>query len=95
MISTESFEKLNTALSRDEYIKRINSFLKKRGCKEQYSKHNKNLHHFLTSNGGSIEKATKWMKEADSLGCPIKNNPSSGIYQFAEFLLKYIESKKQ
>lgn len=88
------FEKLNTPLSREDYIPKINEFLKKRGCREEYRKNRKDLHHFLTRNGGSIEKAMKWMKEKDD-GNDKKPNPSSGIYQFAEYLLAYLTKGKE
>ena len=50
------------------------------------------LHHFLTENGGDIRKATKLMKNKDT-DLYIKPNPSSGIYQFTEFILAYIDDK--
>lgn len=85
------FEKLTTPLPREDYIKKINSFLKKNECKEKYSKNRKDLHRFLTNNGGDITKAIKWMKEADN-GSSIKPNPSSGIYQFAEYIIAYLRN---
>ena len=88
------FEKLTTPLPRKEYIDRINNFLKRNDSKEEYSKTRNDLHHFLTSNGGSIENATKWMKEADN-GSDKKPNPSSGIYQFAEYLLAYVNNNNK
>lgn len=87
------FEKLNTPLNRDDYIPKINEFLKKRGCKDEYKKNRTDLHHFLENNGGSIEKAMKWMKEKDD-GGDKKPNPSSGIYQFAEYILVYLNNNK-
>lgn len=86
------FENLSATISRDEYIKKINGFLKKNGCKKKYSKKEPRLHHFLTENGGDIKKAMNWMKDKDT-DTNKKPNPSSGIYQFAEFLLAYIDEK--
>ena len=85
------FENLTVPLERGTYGKHINSFLKQRGCQETYKKNKEKLHTFLTDNGGSIEKAVKWMKRKD-----VKNdkkpNPSSGVYLFAEFIIKYLNS---
>lgn len=88
------FEKLNTPLDRDDYIPKINEFLKKRGCKEEFTKNRKDLHHFLINNGGDIEKAIKWMKAADN-GSDKKPNPSSGIYQFVEYIMVYINKQSK
>ena len=86
------FENLETPIQRDDYIKKINYFLKRNGCKKGYSKNMKNLHHFLTENGGDIRKAVQFMKGKD-VKSDSKPNPSSGIYQFAEFILTYIDNK--
>ena len=86
------FENLETSIERDQYIKKINAFLKKHGCKEEYTKNRKGLHHFLTQYGGDIRKAVQFMKSKD-VNSDIKPNPSSGIYQFAEFILAYIDDK--
>lgn len=89
------FENLQTAMSRKNYIDKINGFLKEKGCRKKYKKNMEGLHHFLTVYGGSIEKATKWMKKKDEDSKSDKKpNPSSGIYQFAEFILAYIKNKK-
>lgn len=87
------YEKLTTPLPREEYINKINNFLKSKGCKEKYSKTRTDLHHFLTLNGGDINKAIKWMKEADN-GKDKKPNPSSGVYQFAEYIIAYLKNVK-
>lgn len=86
------FENLQTPINRDCYIDKINAFLKKNGCKTKYSKNMKNLHHFLSANGGDIKKATCLMKKKD-VKSDIKPNPSSGIYQFAKYILAYIDNK--
>lgn len=86
------FENLESQLTRDQYIKKINIFLKNHGCKESYAKNRKDLHHFLSQYGGDIRKATQLMKNKD-VDSDIKPNPSSGIYQFAEFILAYIDDK--
>ena len=86
------FENLESQLTRDQYIKKINIFLKNHRCKEVYAKNRKDLHHFLSQYGGDIRKATQLMKNKD-VDSDIKPNPSSGIYQFAEFILAYIDDK--
>lgn len=86
------FENLGTPIERDQYIPKINAFLKKNGCPKKYEKNMKDLHHFLTKYGGDIRKATQLIKSKD-VESDIKPNPSSGIYQFAEFILAYIDEK--
>lgn len=88
------FENLITPLPRDEYEKRINKFLKHKGCLETYSKTRSDLHTFLTDNGGSIEKAIKWMIKKDNKTNK-KPNPSSGVYLFAQFIKKYLDYNKK
>ena len=87
------FESLNTPLSRDDYIKKINQFLKRNGCKSEYSKNHKRLHSFLEENGGSLELAIKLMKAKDNKEF-IKPNPSSGVYLFAEYIQAYLSKDK-
>ena len=86
------FENLETPIERDRYIEKINAFLKKHKCPKEYKKNMEGLHHFLTQYGGDIRKATQLMKNKD-IDSDIKPNPSSGIYQFAEFILAYIDDK--
>ena len=86
------FENLETPIDRNQYIKKINAFLKKNKCPTEYKKNMNGLHHFLTSYGGDIRKATLLMKDKD-VNSNIKPNPSSGIYQFAEFILAYIDNE--
>lgn len=52
------------------------------------------LHHFLSLYGGDIRKATQLMKNKD-VDSDIKPNPSSGIYQFTEFILAYIQQNER
>lgn len=87
------FENLESQLTRNQYIKKINTFLKNHGCKEDYSKNRKDLHRFLTQYGGDIRKAMLFMKKKDQGNPDSKPNPSSGIYQFAEFIMAYIDNK--
>ena len=88
------FENLETAIDRDQYIKKINAFLKRNKCPKEYKKNMEGLHHFLTQYGGDIRKATQLMKNKDTDSC-IKPNPSSGIYQFAEFIITYIDDRNK
>ena len=89
------FENLESELNRSQYIKKINAFLKKNGCKEEYTKNRKDLHQFLTNNGGDIRLAMRLMKKKDEGNPDPKPNPSSGIYQFAEYILAYIDNKNK
>ena len=89
------FENLTTALDRKHYEEKINFFLKRNGCKEKYEKTRTDIHHFLEKHGGSIEKATELVRKKDPVNSNIKPNPSSGIYQFAEYVLAYINDKKE
>lgn len=86
------FENLETPIEREQYIKKINAFLRRNKCPKEYKKNMECLHHFLTQYGGDIRKATQLMKNKD-VDSDIKPNPSSGIYQFAEFILAYIDDK--
>ena len=88
------FENLNTPLPREDYIKKINQFLKRNGAKTGYSKSHKQLHTFLETNGGSLELAIKLMKGKDVKG-NIKPNPSSGVYLFAEYIQAYLSNNKK
>ena len=87
------FENLTTSLDRKYYEGKINAFLKRNGCKEKYSKTRHDIHHFLENNGGSIERATELMKKKDLEHKNEKPDPSSGVYQFAEYILAYIKNK--
>ena len=84
------FENLETPIERDQYITKINLFLRRNGCPKKYEKNMEDLHHFLSNYGGDIRKAMQLMKNKD-VDSDIKPNPSSGIYQFAEFILAYID----
>lgn len=84
------FENLVNPLSRKQYISKINSFLKARGCNETFKKNTKHPHSFLTKNGGSVQKAIRFAKKKDN-NKDQKPNPSSGVYQFAEYIQRYIE----
>ena len=84
------FEDLTSPMPRKDYIKKINEFLKRNGSKDLYQKNLNNLHTFLESNGGSMEKAIKLMAKKDN-GEDTKPNPSSGIYSFAEYVNAYLK----
>ena len=88
------FENLETPIKRSEYIKKINAFLKRNKCPKEYVKNMTGLHHFLTQYGGDIRKAMLFMKKKD-VDSDVKPNPSSGIYQFAEFIMAYIDNKNK
>lgn len=85
------FEDLNAALPRDDYIKKINAFIKKRGNKETYAKNKKQLYDFLKRSGGDIDKAIKFAKRKDAGTKKKKENPSTGLYQFVQFFKYYFD----
>lgn len=88
------FENLSVPIDRHLYEEKINEFLKRNGCKDKYFKTRTDIHYFLEKNGGSIEKAMEFMRKKDPIGSYKKPNPSSGVYQFAEYILTYINNKK-
>lgn len=87
------FEDLITPLSRDDYIQKINDFIKSRGCSGKYIKNNPKQFDFLIENGGDIKKAIKLAKKKDVGIGKIKINPSTGIYEFVEFFMAYFNMK--
>jgi hypothetical protein len=87
------FGRMESALSRNLYIPKINEFLKRFGCKEEYSKNCKYIYTLL-SDYGNVANAIKFAKDLDlKLTDPnIKENPSTGVYQFVEYFIKYLEN---
>ena len=75
--------------SRDQYRQILNNIpsLKKIGF--MYSKNIENIHSVLTKAGGSIEHAIKYSKKLELINK--RGNPSTGVYKFAEFFLKYMK----
>lgn len=84
------FEDLTTPLSRDDYIEKIDTFIKSRGFNGHYLKNNKKPYDFLIANGGNMAKAIKYAKRKDAGLGKIKTNPSTGLYEFAEFFSAYM-----
>ena len=85
------FENLVVPLPRDEYIDKINNFLKDRGANEKYTKKCDHIHKLLTENGGDIKRAIKLMSKKSDLALIPRPNPSSGVWVFADFVTSYIE----
>ena len=88
------FADLHAALGREDYIPKINEFLRAKNPKAEYAKNAEGLFQFLRDNGGDIKRAIRFAKrkvETLSLHAP-RPNPSTGIYVFAEFFLAYIEA---
>lgn len=84
------FDYIDSSLDRDKYIEKLNekSCYKNKG----YSKNEHDIHQVLTSAGGSIEKAIKSAKKL----CE-KNkaaNPSTKVYEFAEYFKSYMENEE-
>ncbi len=78
------FGQCNTEKTRKDYKKILNKKLKK-----GYSKKEKNMHQLLVEKGGSIEKAIKNAKKLK--GLKTYSNPSTGVYEFAEYFLAYMK----
>ena len=86
------FEDLSSQLPRKDYIPKINGFIKARGHKGHYEKNKEELMPFLIECGGDMKKAIQRAKNK------IRNipddekrpNPSTGVYQFAEFFSAYL-----
>ncbi len=82
------FSSIKTTMHRKEYIAFLNQNLKKGA----YSKTRQDMHQYLTSNGGNIQKAIARAKKLSGLKeC---YNPSTGVYQFAEYFLAYMKQAK-
>lgn len=89
------FEFLSTGLSRDEYIGKINRFIKSRDGEDTYEKNSENLYQLLKEWGGETKKAIASAKRLEA-GLPIdgkRPNPSTGVYLFAEFFEAYITKR--
>lgn len=82
------FHSIKTTMHRKEYIHFLNQRLKKGA----YSKTRQDMHQYLTSNGGNIQKAIERAKKLS--GQKECDNPSTGVYQFAEYFLAYMKQKK-
>lgn len=74
--------------NRKEYITCLNQKLKH----SQYSKTRKDMHQFLVSHGGNVKKAIQYAKKLP--GAKTRENPSTGVYQFVEYFLAYMDHKK-
>ena len=85
------FEDLSSALHRDSYIGKINSFIKNRGYNEKYKKNEKKLYDFLERNGGDVNKAIRFAKRKDDDPHCSKTNPSTRIYDLVEFFKAYFK----
>lgn len=80
---------IESALSRDELIEKLNNEPKLKKIGFKYSKNMDNIHDILVSNGGSLAKA---IKNAKKLAANKQKNPSTGVFEFLEFFKRYINN---
>ena len=80
------FNFYDVANTRKEYKRILNAKLTKGGS---YSKTKEDMHQHLVMNGGSIESAINFSKKLS--GLHDLTNPSTGVYEFAEYFKSYME----
>lgn len=83
------FNLIESALSRNELIEKLNNEPKLKKIGFKYSKNMDNIHDILVSNGGSLAKA---IKNAKKLAANKQKNPSTGVFEFLEFFKRYINN---
>ena len=81
------FEYLDVALTRDEYVEKINAKLALYCIK--YEKNMNNLHQTLVDCGGSLNKAITLAKRLVKKNG--NGNPSTTMYEFAEYFKAYLK----
>lgn len=82
------FEFYNTAISRHDYISRLENYIGRR-----YQKNEPDMFELL-ENMGSQENAINWAKQLEERfdgSNPSRENPVTKVYQLIEFLNKYLE----
>lgn len=84
------YENLVTSLNRKDYIPKINEFIKNKGHKGKLDKDTKNLYDFLIINGGDPKKAIRFAETLDTKNNHSMENPSTGVYKFMKYFIKYI-----
>lgn len=83
------FEYLNSSLSRDRYITKIEEYIRKNKPNFSYKKNIKNIHQILEESGGNIGNAIKYAKKlVNDNG---NKNPSTNVVEFAEFFKAYMK----
>lgn len=85
------FDYMDVPRDRKQLIKDINHKASLKKANFVYEKNKENIHQIFTENGGSIDNAIKYAKRL------VKNNklqnPSTNVYEFAEYFKAYINSK--
>lgn len=83
------FHYIESSLSREQYKEHLNNIpsLKKIGF--NYEKKLSGIHKLLQENGGVMKNAIKHAKKLEELNGI--QNPSTGVYQFAEYFQLYME----
>ena len=83
------FSYYSSANSRKDYISHLENIKSLKKIDFVYEKNLKNIHDTLLSNGGNIQNAIKYAKRLEKNNKT--NNPSSGVYIFAEYFLPYMD----
>lgn len=83
------FNRITSSLDREQYITHLENVptLKAKGFK--YEKNLKDIHDILLENEGRIDLAIRFAKDINKENGT--NNPSTGVYLFAEYFLPYME----
>lgn len=85
------FDNIQNSMGRKDYIVHLNNIQKLKNIGFNYEKNQKDIHQILSANGGNIKNAIKWAKKLCENN--ILENPSSYIYEFAEFFYPYLFEK--
>ena len=84
------FEYVDSQISRDEYVKKINKLPQLKKINFSYNKTQENIHQTFVKAGGSIDKAILSAKRLTD-----KNNysnPSTAVWKFAEYFKPYFNN---
>ena len=82
-----NFINMHSAISREEYIVKLEKYLQ-----EKYRKNDKNIFGKIMLKNGSIEKAISYAKSLIDIEnkTPSNNNPATNVYRFFEHYSKYL-----
>lgn len=84
------YEDLTGAISRHDYINKINAFIKNRGNKTMtYAKNRNGLLNLFSKTGGDSKKAIKLAKNK---GDDPRVDPATAVFIFASYFMAYIDN---
>lgn len=83
------FNYYNSANTRKDYISHLENSTPLKSIGFRYNKAQENIHDILVNNGGSLELAIKYAKRLEIKNG--QNNPSTGLYLFAEYFKPYMK----